>query len=129
MTEEEVNKTIEEYFGDNWVDTEIFYNQAPQKTSEGTEFVSLWIIPGGTVQVSTGSIAGWRGTCIIQVDVNIPSRTGTRRAVELGDQVSGLFLGKSLSGVTIRDKVIFETVVGDFFRRSIRFNGFYTYTH
>ena len=129
MTETEVHAVIESYLEENWVDTSIFFHQVPDFPDAAEEFISLWIIPGGTVQMSVGSTPGWRGVCIIQIDVNIPSRMGTRRAVELGDQVSELFLGKDLSGITVRDKVIHEKVIGDYHRRSIRFNGFYTYTH
>ena len=154
MTETEVYAAIESYFEANWSETPIFYDQVPAKMEEavssseyweaefgegweeafgedwdGRSFVALRIFTAGTVQVSTGSTAEWRGACIIQVEINIPLRTGTRRAVKLGDQVSVLFLGKDLSGVTVRDKVTHQRTVGNFYRRVIRFNGFYAYTH
>lgn len=154
MTEAEVCAAIESYFETNWSATPILYDQVPGSLGAYTSssvgwdesygdqwdeafgadwaagaVVTLRVVFAGTNQTSIGTNPGWRGACLIQFDINTPLRTGTRRAVELGDQVSELFLGKDLSGVTVRDKVIFQTVLGSFYRRVIRFNGFYTYTH
>jgi len=157
MTETEVCAAVETYLDTNWAETPILFDQvldrpddhivdltswdeefgdawdkmygASWRTNLTGEYVSLKIISAGTVQTAVGSFPEWRGSCILDISINVPSGTGTRRAVKLGDQISELFLGQDLDGITVRDKVIYQTIVGRFYRRTVRFNGFYTYTH
>ena len=125
MTDEYATIVLEDYFNENWVDTDIYFNQVPRNPVAGDEFVAFLVLPAGTIQVGLGATPEFRSACVIQVDVNIPAGTGTRRAIGLGDQVSELFLGKQIDGVTIRDKSVNEIEVEGFYRRIISFNGFY----
>ena len=128
MTDQEAVETLESYFNERWVETDIFFSQVPRNPVSGTEFVSFAVLPVLTSQVGIGTYPEFRAFCIVQIDVNIPSGTGTRRAIELGDQVSELFLGKQIDGVTVRDKSVSELVIEDFYRRIIRFNCHYDQT-
>lgn len=125
MTDAEAVAALETYFASNWTETDIFFNQVPGNPVSGTEFVSFWVFNSSTYQTAIATNPEFRTGCVIQVDINIPAGTGTRRAIALGDQVSALFLGKQVSGVTIRDKFVSEVVVEDFYRRVISFNGYY----
>lgn len=128
MTDAEAARALEIYFNSNWSTTDIFFNQVPANPPEDTEFVSFWVLPSGTMQVGLGSSPEFRTACVIQIDVNVPVGTGTRRAIELGDQVSTLFLGQQISGITVRNKSVGELVVEEFYRRVVRFEGYYDHT-
>ena len=128
MNDAEAATALELYFYDNWIETEVYFNQVPANPADGDEFVAFWVLPATTIQVGLGATPGFRSACVVQVDVNVPAGTGTRRAIELGDQVSELFLGKQIDGVTIRDKFVNEIVVEGFYRRILSFNGYYDQT-
>ena len=129
LTESEATVAVETHFHSNWVETNIFWNQVPEFPTVGTEFVSFWMVPAGTLPSTIGNYAEFRARCIVQIDINVPASTGTRRAVELGDQVSALFLGVDVGGIIFNEKNIHQTVVGGFHRRILRFSGYYAYSH
>ena len=128
MTDADAARYLESYFYTNWTATEKFFNEVPDKPTIGTEFASFWVIPAMTYQTGLGGSPEYRANCIVQIDINVPSRTGTRRAIELGDQVSELFLGKQIDGITVRDKSARTLEVGSFYRRVVSFNCYYDYT-
>ena len=127
LTDAEATAAVETHFQINWVETNIFWNESPEFPLAGTEFISFWMVPAGTLPTSIGDSPEFRARCIVQIDVNVPASTGTRRAVELGDQVSALFLGKDVGGIVFNEKNVHQTIVGEFFRHILRFSGYYAY--
>ncbi len=128
MTDADAARYLESYFNTSWTATEKFFNMVPDKPTVGVEFASFWVIPSTTYQTGLGGSPEYRAGSIIQVDINVPARTGTRRAIELGDQVSGLFLGKQIDGITVRDKTVAAFEIESFYRRVVSFNCYYNYT-
>ena len=55
LTESEATVAVETHFHSNWVETNIFWNQVPEFPTVGTEFVSFWMVPAGTLPSTTKS--------------------------------------------------------------------------
>lgn len=127
LSDANAHKALETYFNSNWTATDKFFQEVPDFPSVRTEFVVFKVLWASSNAVSMADGAKYRTGVIVEIAINVPSRTGARRAATLGDQVSSLFLGKQVEGIVFRDKMTHQTEIGDWFRLVVSFNGYYTY--
>jgi len=127
MSDADAHKALEVYFDNNWTETDKFFQQVPAFQDVRTEFVVFKVLFASANAMSIAGDPKFRTSLLVEVSINIPARTGTRRAVELGDQVSNLFLGKEIEGITFRDKMVYQTAIEDWYRMVVSFNGYYDY--
>jgi hypothetical protein len=69
---------------------------------EDTPWVRLTILPGQQAQASMGKQRLFRRNGVVVVDIFVPAGSGDGRAKELGDAVTNIFMGRTVSGVIFR---------------------------
>lgn len=115
---------IEDHFTTEWASaTPISYEEVPYNPVADTPYVSIWINPGATIQISMPP--GYRYTGVVQVDINCPLSDGTKVIAEYADLVTPIFMGQQVSSgtetITFKNLTVFKTIVGDWQRWALTF--------
>jgi hypothetical protein len=103
-------ETVETTLGDGFTEVPISWaNIAPKRVNE---YVHPVIQSGKTSQITMGGVTkAYRRIGVVTFQIFVPKNSGTKRSREIGDLISGLFMGKQI------DDIIFENVefahVGD----------------
>jgi len=96
-------KSVEQRLKDNWATTPIVFEDTTYRPSQNQAFVELKIIPGITQQVTVGATNNcFRSEDIIQVEINVPSGSGTITLSQYADSIISIFKGQAFDGITVR---------------------------
>lgn len=101
MAFDAIRAAIEDHFSTNYSTTVVAYDNVPF-TPPATSHVRLFILDGGGSQVDMGAAPSYRYTGVVEVQVFVPSDSGSGPAMQLADEVATLFRGRTLGGVVCR---------------------------
>lgn len=90
-------QAIEARLQANFSTTPIKYENQEFDPPDSTPWVALTILPGEGQQVSLGPGGLQRYAGVIQCDIYVPEKSGTKTARQHADSISAIFLNKSFS--------------------------------
>ena len=100
MSVDFIRQSIETRLNGNWTDTPIAYENTPFTPEKGEPFIAPYILTGEGEQASLGSVAVNRWYGLLDIALFVPLDSGTKRAMELVDQLIKLFYHYEVGGLT-----------------------------
>lgn len=102
MSFSSVRATIETHISDNWTATPVAYDNVDLDTSGLSEYISINLVEGDNVQATLGDIGTYQAVGVLVIMIFTDKGIGSSRARQLADQLSSLFRGSKIDGMTFK---------------------------
>lgn len=107
MSYDSTAQTVRGRFASEWLiqqpNVPVFYDNAGVDTiPRDSSWVRLTVLFGESAQVEFGNQRRWRRIGIAAVQIFVPAGVGDGLAQELGDSVTAVYEGRTISGVIFR---------------------------
>lgn len=105
MTFKTQKSQLETYIKNNLTGTNIVFENQSQD-NKVSEWVRVNILNPASNQVSLGNTPYYRYVGLLIFQIFIKPNTGSGRAMEIADQITSLFRGLTISGMTFKPPVV-----------------------
>ena len=98
-----VRKIVENRAKNNWVDTEIAYQDIPYEVKKNTPYIALNILFGESENAGLGSMnnmqAPIRENGVLLIEVHVPSNKGTDQVLSIAGNIRALYQNTDENGL------------------------------